>query len=139
MLRMENTQMTVDLSKYRVKATAYERYYDMFCQNYFQRRQFKVVLVTGEEVSGTPTARWRADETFLFEVDAGTYRVPFADLSSAEEVKGKVYVATEREWLIWFAQHADFGPAHGDVMAAMRDAFELETGREVPPGWRGDE
>jgi len=33
----------------------------------------------------------------------------------------------------------DFGPAHGDVMAAMKEAFMDETGKSMPDGWDGDE
>jgi len=65
--------------------------------------------------------------------------IPFKGLHSAKEEQGRIYRATELEWLTWFAHHADFGPAHGDVMVAMRDAFELEVGRRVPDGWRGEE
>lgn len=47
--------------------------------------------------------------------------------------------ASELEWLRWFAQTADFGPADGDVRDRMRAQFEEETGKRVPAGWRGDE
>lgn len=45
----------------------------------------------------------------------------------------------EYEWLVWFAQRADFGPADGDVRDGMREQYEDETGKRVPAGWRGDE
>lgn len=43
--------------------------------------------------------------------------------------------ATELEWLRWFAQHADFGPADGDVQHMMREEFMAETGKNLPEGW----
>lgn len=52
---------------------------------------------------------------------------------SEEPVKEE---ATELEWLTWFAQTADFGPADGDVQAEMRNQFEKETGKTVPKNWR---
>jgi len=51
----------------------------------------------------------------------------------------KRVVATELEWLKWFAQNADFGPAEGDIRASMRKEFKKLTGKELPKGWRGDE
>lgn len=47
--------------------------------------------------------------------------------------------ASEAEWLTWFAQNADFGPADGDVRQHMREQFEKKTGRLVPRCWRDDE
>lgn len=46
--------------------------------------------------------------------------------------------ATEHEWLRWFAQNADFGPADGDVQDAMRRDFMAETGKLLPEGWNYD-
>lgn len=43
--------------------------------------------------------------------------------------------ATELEWLKWFAQNADFGPAHGDVFEEMQLSFMEETGKNLPLGW----
>ena len=48
-------------------------------------------------------------------------------------------VATELEWLKWFAQNADFGPAEGDIRNAMRKEFRKLTGKEIPKGWRGED
>jgi hypothetical protein len=45
----------------------------------------------------------------------------------------------EYDFLVWFAQYADFGPADGDVRDGMREEYERQTGRKVPRGWRGDE
>ena len=43
--------------------------------------------------------------------------------------------ATELEYLRWFRQNADFGPADGDVQDAMTDAFMKQTGKNLPEGW----
>lgn len=40
--------------------------------------------------------------------------------------------ATTREWLEWFYENADFGPAHGDVIIMLQEQFESETGLKVP-------
>jgi len=52
--------------------------------------------------------------------------------------KGKKERATELEWLKWFAQNADFGPADGDVKDIMRQQFQKETGKLMPEGWNYD-
>ena len=43
--------------------------------------------------------------------------------------------ATELEWLRWFAQRADFGPGHSDVVGEMKREFMDETGKNLPEGW----
>jgi hypothetical protein len=43
--------------------------------------------------------------------------------------------ATELEYLRWFYQNADFGPAHSDVMAILNENFIEETGLELPKGY----
>lgn len=43
--------------------------------------------------------------------------------------------ATELEWLRWFYQEADFGPADSDVRFYMATAFKQETGKELPEGY----
>ena len=43
--------------------------------------------------------------------------------------------ATELEWLKWFFQNCDFGPAHGDVIMGMMDQFKNETKKELPDGY----
>lgn len=40
--------------------------------------------------------------------------------------------ATYAEWLEWFYENADFGPAHEDVIFGMVEAFEAETGKKIP-------
>jgi hypothetical protein len=43
--------------------------------------------------------------------------------------------ATELEYLIWFKQSADFGPASSDVKDQMKRDFIKETGKNIPEGW----
>lgn len=45
-------------------------------------------------------------------------------------------VATPLEYLKWFYMNAEFGPAHGDVMYGLNDAFEAETGKKIPPEYK---
>jgi hypothetical protein len=40
--------------------------------------------------------------------------------------------ATELEYLKWFFENADFGPAHGDVMEEKNNEFEVQTGKSIP-------
>lgn len=47
--------------------------------------------------------------------------------------------ATELEWLQWFYQNADFGPAHGDVIFDMCRAFQAETGKGLPDGYEEED
>ena len=47
--------------------------------------------------------------------------------------------ATELEYLTWFRQSADFGPADKDVKYSMDQDFEQETGTLVPAGWRHED
>ncbi len=49
--------------------------------------------------------------------------------------KPKLPRATELEYLTWFRQNADFGPAHGDVVNGMNQWFMEETGKNLPEGW----
>lgn len=44
--------------------------------------------------------------------------------------------ATELEWLQWFYQNADFGPAHEDVIMILQEEFEEETGKQIPKGYK---
>ena len=43
--------------------------------------------------------------------------------------------ATELEYLTWFKQNADFGPADSDVQESMDERFMNETGKNIPEGW----
>lgn len=46
--------------------------------------------------------------------------------------------ATELEYLKWFRQNADFGPADGDVKDLMDKEFMEKTGLGLPEGWDFD-
>lgn len=46
--------------------------------------------------------------------------------------------ATELEYLKWFRQTADFGPADGDVKDSLNRSFMEETGKLLPEGWNYD-
>lgn len=41
----------------------------------------------------------------------------------------------ELEYLRWFYEACDFGPAHGDVIDLMNEEFEEQTGKKVPDGY----
>jgi hypothetical protein len=43
--------------------------------------------------------------------------------------------ATELEWLRWFYNNADFGPADDDVYEALKEAFMRQTGLKMPDGY----
>jgi hypothetical protein len=43
--------------------------------------------------------------------------------------------ATELEYLKYFYQNADFGPAHGDVVFNINEYFKKDTGKELPAGY----
>lgn len=42
----------------------------------------------------------------------------------------------EFEYLTWFKQNADFGPADSDVHSGMDADYLYQTGKEVPKNWR---
>lgn len=42
----------------------------------------------------------------------------------------------EMEWLRWFYQHADFGPADGDVRDSLRAEYVEKTGNPLPEGYQ---
>lgn len=44
-------------------------------------------------------------------------------------------IKEELEFLRWFFQEADFGPAHGDVMFYMKQKWKEKTGRTIPYGY----
>lgn len=46
--------------------------------------------------------------------------------------------ATELEYLKWFRNNADFGPAHEDVVYLLNEAFMKATGKKLPKGWEHD-
>lgn len=41
----------------------------------------------------------------------------------------------EYEYLQWFYQNCDFGPADSDVRKCLNDHYEMETGAKVPEGY----
>lgn len=43
--------------------------------------------------------------------------------------------ATELEYLTWFKNNTDFGPADSDVQDNMNKDFMQETGKNLPEGW----
>ena len=43
--------------------------------------------------------------------------------------------ATELEWLQWFYQNADFGPADDDVHRIMEDRFKEKTNKLMSKGY----
>ena len=47
--------------------------------------------------------------------------------------------ATELEYLRWFYQEADFGPADSDVRDFIDEAFVKETGKTLPEGYGKEE
>ena len=47
--------------------------------------------------------------------------------------------ATELEYLKWFFDVADFGPAHEDVMDMYNQSFVGETGKSLPEGYEEEE
>jgi hypothetical protein len=42
----------------------------------------------------------------------------------------------ELEYLKWFKQNADFGPADSDVHAIMDRQYTMQTGNLVPEDWK---
>ena len=42
----------------------------------------------------------------------------------------------ELEFLQWFYDNCDFGPASGDVFYLLQKKYEKETGKEVPENYR---
>lgn len=44
--------------------------------------------------------------------------------------------ATELEWLTYFYQNADFGPADGDVRDSLKEYFVRERGKNLPEGFQ---
>jgi hypothetical protein len=47
--------------------------------------------------------------------------------------------ATELEYLQWFYDNADFGPADSDVRSIMEDEFVEEMGKAIPKGYEDEE
>jgi hypothetical protein len=49
-----------------------------------------------------------------------------------QEEKSPKERSTEIEWLRWFYEEADFGPADGDVRMYLKEDFVEETGKLLP-------
>lgn len=64
------------------------------------------------------------------------FRAILDDDGQAPAAEGSRPRAPELVWLLWFAQHADFGPAHEDVMYQLRVEFMRATGMNLPTGWQ---
>lgn len=47
--------------------------------------------------------------------------------------------ASELEWLQYFYQEADFGPADEDVRAIIKRNFTRATGKKLPDGYYEEE
>ena len=47
--------------------------------------------------------------------------------------------SAELEYLRWYRENIDFGPAHEDVIAILDEQYTDETGNEVPVGWREED
>lgn len=47
--------------------------------------------------------------------------------------------ATELEWLKYFYEAADFGPADGDVRRIIENQFMKRTGKSLPDGYQREE
>lgn len=45
---------------------------------------------------------------------------------------------TEYDWLVWFFQNADFGPADSDVKALMESYYQEKTGKLVPEEYKAE-
>jgi hypothetical protein len=77
------------LEKYRITPTLLNRYYDVFLQNSVHSRRFRITLISGDSVSGVPTAGSLASPTdphvsfYLRLDDGGAYRIPFSELKEA--------------------------------------------------------
>lgn len=44
-------------------------------------------------------------------------------------------VDEEKDYLEYFYQAADFGPAHEDVVRMINEEYEADTGKKVPRGY----
>lgn len=58
-----------------------------------------------------------------------------------ESINGgkEVEKATELEFLRWFYDEADFGPADSEVRDIMKQNFRRQTGKQLPDGYEEEE
>jgi len=54
-------------------------------------------------------------------------------------VIGSAVDSEELEYLRYFFQTADFGPAHEDVVDIINERYRKDTGKDLPEGYRSDE
>ena len=48
-------------------------------------------------------------------------------------------IANELEWLRYFYDNCDFGPAHNDVVDIIKENFIEDTGKMLPEGYEKEE
>lgn len=95
------------LDRYKVKPSAFDRYYDAFLQNSLRGHRFRLRLKSGDAITGVPTSGSLAnpnDPNVAFNLKTGDghlYRIPFADLddaASVEPVPGIVRTVDPTTW-----------------------------------------
>lgn len=80
------------IEKYRITPTPIEKYYDIFLQNFFKGAKYKIILRTGESLTGIPTVGSFINPTdsnasFHFDCDDGNpYRIPFSELKDVSQL-----------------------------------------------------
>jgi hypothetical protein len=77
--------------QYRQNLTSFDRYYDLFLQNNFGGKPFKITLQGGDSAVGLPTSGSIVNPAdpnvaFSFRTRGGSYRIPFRELQHAEEM-----------------------------------------------------
>lgn len=83
----------MSFQRYSVSVSPFDRYYDRFFQNSLRGKRFRIKLVTGESVEGTPTAGsiinpQDPNASFSFRAsDDQMYRIPFSALKDAVPVE----------------------------------------------------
>lgn len=56
--------------------------------------------------------------------------------SLSGEQQKKIFEMSERlEFLLWFYQYADFGPADSDVRHFLKERYKRDTGKQLPKGF----
>lgn len=81
----------MSLESFKIAPSPFVSYHHRFLQNSFRQRRYRIVLRDGEQVEGVPTSASIADPrdpdaSFNLQADSGFYRIPFAELVSAEEL-----------------------------------------------------
>ena len=65
----------------------------------------------------------------------GTSGISNLEIHKSMKPKEQRERATALEYLQWFCNNADFGPADSDVKESMNERFMDETGKNLPEGW----